>query len=163
MIPFNTHMLDFTSVTMQGIRKYESKHVHSDWKEYLNFSVGTLHTLFHKPLKPPVPLFVATGPLGALQFCDICYMRSFFPWQVYIFSNPKANLFSPALSLGLTKDCISFWILLFSRGYFFGQYLGLFCLGTELPQYTGQKWPKYKAVYTCKPPESFPYHQTCLK
>lgn len=145
MIPFNTCMLDFTSGTMQGIRKYESKHVHSDWKDCLNFSVGILHTLFHKPLKPTVPLFVATGLLVAVQFCDIRYM-SFFPWKEYVFSEPKANLVFPALSLGLANDCISFRILPFSRGHCFGQYLGLFCSGTGLPQCTRQQWSKYKAI-----------------
>lgn len=118
MIPFNTCMLDFTWGTMQGVRKYESKPVHSDWKDCLDFSVGILHTLFHKPLKPTFPLFVATSPFLAVQFCDICYMRWFFPWQEYIFSNPKANLISPALSLGLSNDYILFRILLFSRGLF---------------------------------------------
>lgn len=141
---------------MQGIRKYKSKCVHSDWKDCLNFSVGILHTWFHKPLNPTLPLFVATGLLVAVWFCDICYMRSFFPWQEYIFPNPKANLFSPALSLGLENDCISFRILPFSRRQFFGWYLVLSFSGTGLPRCTRQKGSKYKAIYTHKPLKSLP-------
>lgn len=66
MIPFNICVLNFTLGTMQVIRKYESKCVHSNWKDCLNFSVGILHTLFPKLLKPTTPLFIATVVLVAV-------------------------------------------------------------------------------------------------
>ena len=92
---------------------------------------------------------------GSPVLCHLLH-EVIFSWQKYVFSNPKTSLFSPALSLGLANDCISFRMLLFLRGHCFGQYLVLFCSGTGLPLCARKQWSKYRAIYTCKPLKAFP-------